>query len=149
MALLNLTAAARAAGVNRSTIARALKAGRLSATTNEVGERCIDTAELMRVFGSLAQGDAQAVPMHATADAQALVEVLQAQLHKAEERETRLLALLEAEQAARRELETRLLPAPIPPRPAPIRLWVLLALLAAAMAAWWWRDAILGAVAGW
>ena len=35
------------------------------------------------------------------------------------------------------------------PRPAPARLWVLLALLAAAMAAWWWRDAILGAVAGW
>ena len=59
MALLNLTAAARAAGCNRSTIARALKSGRLSATTNERGERCIDTSELMRVFGAL-QGDAQA-----------------------------------------------------------------------------------------
>ena len=59
MALLNLTAAAQAAGVNRSTVARALKNGRLSATNNEMGERCIDTAELMRVFGPL-KADAQA-----------------------------------------------------------------------------------------
>ena len=57
MALLNFTAAACAIGVNRSTIARALKSGRLSATTNEAGERCIDTVELLRVFGSL-QADA-------------------------------------------------------------------------------------------
>ena len=53
MALLNFTAASRAAGVNRSTVVRALKSGRLSATTNDAGERCIDTAELLRVFGPL------------------------------------------------------------------------------------------------
>ncbi|HMQ97310.1 MAG TPA: hypothetical protein PKC42_04395, partial [Candidatus Nanoperiomorbaceae bacterium] len=131
MALLNLTAASRAVGVNRSTIARALKAGRLSATTNEEGERCIDTVELMRVFGTLktaAQGDApaDAYPLHrhAIGDAQgqdALIEVLQEQLRQANEREregrereARLLALLEVEQAARRDLETKLLPAPTP-----------------------------------
>ena len=53
MPLLNLTAASRAAGVGRSTIVRALKSGRLSATTNEQDERVIDTSELARVFGPL------------------------------------------------------------------------------------------------
>ena len=169
MALLNLTAASRAVGVNRSTIARALKAGRLSATTNEEGERCIDTVELMRVFGTLktaAQGDApaDAYPLHrhAIGDAQgqdALIEVLQEQLRQANEREregrereARLLALLEVEQAARRDLETKLLPAPTPPKPAPprrVRVWLLLALLLAvvAFAGWRWWDAIRATVA--
>ena len=133
MALLNLTAAARAAGCNRSTIARALKSGRLSATTNERGERCIDTSELMRVFGAL-QGDAQAnaqataYPVnrlaagHERQDAQAesaLVEVLREQLQDARERErqlmdekARLLTMLEVEQQARREMEVKLLAGP-------------------------------------
>lgn len=170
MALLNLTAASRAVGVNRSTIVRALKAGRLSATTNEKSERCIDTAELMRMFGVLktdAQGDApaDAYPLHrhAIGDAQGqdtLIEVLQEQLQQANEREregrereTRLLTLLEVEQSARRELETKLLPAPVPPpKPAPprrVRVWLLLILLVSllAFAAWRWRDTIYAAVA--
>lgn len=170
--MLNLTAASRAVGVNRSTIARAVKNGRLSTTTNEQGERCIDTAELMRVFGALktdAQGDApaDAYPLHrhaigdAQGDAQgqdALIEVLQEQLRQSNEREregrereSRLLTLLEVEQAARRELETKLLPAPVP-KPAPprrVRVWLLLILLVSllAFAAWRWWDAIRAAVA--
>lgn len=174
MALLNLTAASRAVGVNRSTIARAVKNGRLSTTTNEQGERCIDTAELMRVFGALktdAQGDApaDAYPLHrhaigdAQGDAQgqdALIEVLQEQLRQSNEREregrereTRLLAMLEVEQATRRDLETKLLPAPVPPpKPAPPshrRVWLLLILLVAllAFAGWRWWDAIYPTVA--
>ena len=129
MALLNLTAAARAAEVNRSTIARALKSGRLSATTNEVGQRCVDTSELMRVFGAL-QGDAQATAYpvnrlatgHERQDAQAepaLVAVLREQLQDARERErllmdekARLLTMLEHEQTTRASLETRLLTGP-------------------------------------
>ena len=89
MALLNLTAAAQAAGVNRSTVARALKNGRLSATNNEMGERCIDTAELMRVFGPLkADAQANAHPLLIQAiGVEALVEVLQEQLRHATERE--------------------------------------------------------------
>ena len=162
MALLNLTAASRAVGVNRSTIARAVKNGRLSTTTNEQGERCIDTAELMRVFGTLktdAQGDApaDAYPLHrhAIGDAQgdtqgqdALIEVLQEQLRQSNEREregrereARLLAMLEVEQAARRELETKLLPAPAP-KPVPpkrVRLWLLVALLVALLVFVGWR----------
>lgn len=133
MALLNLTAAAQAAGVNRSTVARALKNGRLSATNNEMGERCIDTAELMRVFGPLkadAQANAHPLSMQAIG-VDALVEVLQKQLRHAtereqqgRERELRLLAMLEVEQAARRDMEQKLLPPPPPPRSA--RLVILL-----------------------
>jgi len=48
MAQFTIAGAARAAGVGRATIQRALKAGRLSATTNEQGERVIDMAELLR-----------------------------------------------------------------------------------------------------
>jgi len=133
MALLNLTAAAQAAGVNRSTVVRALKNGRLSATNNETGERCIDTAELMRVFGPLkaaAQANAHPLPMQAIG-VDALIEVLQEQLRHAtereqqgKERELRLLAMLEIEQAARRDMEQKLL---LPPaRPHSARLLILL-----------------------
>ena len=109
---LNLTAAALLAGVNRSTIARAVKSGRLSATKNETGERCIDQAELLRVFGpfkGVVQAQAPAAPMQ---DQIVLVEVLRDQLRQALERETRLMTMLEVEQAARRDLEQKLLPAP-------------------------------------
>ena len=167
MALLNLNAASRAAGVNRSTIVRAVKSGRLSATTSDARERCIDTAELMRVFGALkgnAYADAQVAPTHATGDAHpivrdqpALLEVLQEQLRQAHEREregrereVRLLAMLESEQQARRELETKLLPAPRPALIGKGRLWALLALLVAAalvFAGWHWREVIISAIA--
>mgnify|MGYP003606408259 FL=1 len=142
MALLNLTAAAQAAGVNRSTVARALKNGRLSATNNEIGERCIDTAELMRVFGPLkadAQANAHPLPMQAIG-VDALVEVLQEQLRHAtereqqgRERELRLLAMLEVEQAARRDMEQKLLSPPPPPRST--RLVILLIGLALSLLA--------------
>ena len=142
MALLNLTAAAQAAGVNRSTVARALKNGRLSATNNEMGERCIDTAELMRVFGPLkadAQANAHPLSMQAIG-VDALVEVLQKQLRHAtereqqgRERELRLLAMLEVEQAARRDMEQKLLSPPPPPRST--RLVILLIGLALALLA--------------
>ena len=151
MALLNLTAASRAAGVNRSTIVRALKSGRLSATTSDAGERCIDTAELMRAFGALkgdAYAGAQAAPTHATGDAHpiaqdqpVLFEVLQEQLRQAHEREregrereVRLLAMLESEQQARRELETKLLPAPRPAPTGKVRVRALAIVLLIALA---------------
>lgn len=167
MALLNQSAAARVAGINRSTLIRAIKSGKLSTSINEQGERCIDTSELLRVFGPLKQGatgdatgNATPLPQSAsganTSDAtptNALIEVLQAQLQDAREREraalereregrereSRLLALLEVEQAARRELEQKLLPAPPVPQPDPPqrhhRLWILLAILALAVTA--------------
>ena len=50
MALVGLKRAAELTGKNQSTIHRAMKAGRLSFTSSEAGERLVDTAELHRVF---------------------------------------------------------------------------------------------------
>ena len=133
MTELSISAAARAAGVSRTTIQKAIKTGRLSATTNAAGNRVIDLSELLRVYGPL-QPTLQgvAVPTRQptagegcgqVASPGALIEVLQEQLRLALEREqqtreqasedrTRLLTMLEAEQAARRDLEMKLLPAP-------------------------------------
>ena len=51
---MGLSEAAAATGVNRSTIYRAWKAGRLSATKTEAGQIEIEPAELFRVFPPIA-----------------------------------------------------------------------------------------------
>ena len=164
MAQFTLAGAARAARVGRATIQRALKSGRLSATTNEQGERVIDLTELLRVFGPLKQSEQPASSIASPLDtggeqglSAVLVEVLREQLRKAEEREqqaqqekARLLSLLEAEQQARRELETKRLPAPRPALTGKGRLWALLVLLAAATLAFagsHWREVITSTIA--
>ena len=163
MPSLNLTAASRAAGIGRSTIVRALKSGRLSATTNEQGERVIDTSELVRVFGPLKGAGyprEQAVDSRGIDQNDDMVTLLREQLtaalerekqtvERGREREARLLALLEAEQAARRDLEQRLLPAPRPASVGKVRVWILLAVLAAALAfaGWHFRAVIVSALA--
>ena len=166
MTILNITEAAEACGVNRKTLQRYIRSGRLSAITGPTGERGIDVAELIRVFGPLSH---LSQPETATesrairppvapispgiAPHDALVELLQEQLREAKEREhqarlekDRLLTLLEttqqvlqAEQQARRDLETKLLPAPRPTRTGKVRVWALVVLLAAALAFAGWR----------
>ncbi len=170
MPTFNISAAARAVGTSRASIQRAIKSGRLSATTNEQGERVIDLSELLRVFGPLKQGEQAS--MDASMDGeqrdtpsmavheQVLIEVLREhlddareQLQQAQQEKARLLAMLEGEQAARRELEIKLLPAPVPPpKPAPPshrRVWLLLILLVALLVfvGWRWWDAIRATVA--
>jgi transcriptional regulator of acetoin/glycerol metabolism len=169
MTVFSISAAARATGVDRTTIYRAIKSGRLSATTTATGERGIDLAELLRVFGPLPQvpqDETVALPHSATPEHTAdatLIKVLQEQLQQANEREqqarereVRLLALLEtaqqvlqAEQQARRELETKLLPAPRPAPTGKVRVWALVGLLAVvvAFAGWHWRDRIVAVLA--
>lgn len=53
MPLLNLSQAARAAGVSRSQLYRMNEAGRISFTQRPNGQPAIDTSELLRVFGEL------------------------------------------------------------------------------------------------
>ncbi len=140
MTTFSISAAARAAGVSRTTLQRAIKSGRLSTTTDAAGGRYSDLSELLRAFGPLQatqQGEG-AVSLQDTAGERAppdtLLELLRAQLRDARDREARLLAMLEAEQQARRELEQKLLPAP--PRPSSFengRLGVLLVLFALAL----------------
>jgi hypothetical protein len=68
---IGLSEAAAATGVNRSTIYRAWKAGRVSATRTETGQIEIEPAELFRVFPPIAeQQGAQETPHpHVQADA--------------------------------------------------------------------------------
>lgn len=166
MPTFNISAAARAVGTSRASIQRAIKSGRLSATTNEQGERVIDLSELLRVFGPLQHGEQASMdgeqrdtPSMAVHE-QVLIEVLREhlddareQLQQAQQEKARLLTMLEVEQSARRDLETKLLPAPAPPpKPAPprrARPWLLVALLLTllAFAGWRWWDAIRATVA--
>lgn len=176
MTILNISAAARVAGVNRSTLQRAIKNGRLSTTIDAAGERGIDLAELLRVFGPLQQmpqEDPAALLQHAAPIAAvdvARVELLKEQLQQAQEREqqarererqfqdreNQLLTLLRDaqriladEQQARRELETKLLPAPKLTRTSNVRVRALVVLLATALviAGWRFRAVIVSALA--
>lgn len=54
MAMLTLAEAAAATGVNRSTLFRAYKNGRMSATKTDSGALEVDPAELFRVFSPVA-----------------------------------------------------------------------------------------------
>src|SRR5580693_1878704 len=67
---IGLSEAAAATGVNRSTIYRAWKAGRLSATRTETGQIEVEPAELFRVFPPIApqRGAHDAAPYGATDD---------------------------------------------------------------------------------
>lgn len=124
MALLNISSAARAAGKDRNTIKRYLNDGRLSSSKDASGKTVIDTAELMRVFGSLATEGSTGAPAEAPAAApenttmhQLTIETLVQQLKAAQEREKAaqereewLKGQLAAEQERSRELERRMLP---------------------------------------
>ena len=124
MALLSISASARASGKDRNTIKRYLKNGRLSSTKDASGNPVIDTTELMRVFGPLAsdgatdaQGQAPASAPENIAVHQLTLETLVKQLEAAQQREKAALereewlkGQLEAEQERSRELERKMLP---------------------------------------
>ena len=162
MALLSISAAARAAGVDRATIHRALKSGRLSATVDDTGARAIDTAELARVFPLRATGDPKysggrppefKFPLRATGDpvgpgvleqarqADELVAVLRERVRGLEEQRELYRQQLQAAQAAM-EVMTLRLPPPAPAQVLQEPVWpVVLAValtVAAAGAALYW-----------
>ena len=58
MALVSLGQAAKLAGLGKTTLARAIKAGRLSATRRDDGGYQIDVSELERVYPLRAPADA-------------------------------------------------------------------------------------------
>jgi hypothetical protein len=61
---IGLSEAASATGVNRSTIYRAWKAGRMSATRTDTGQIEVEPAELFRVFPPIAAQGAQISATH-------------------------------------------------------------------------------------
>lgn len=112
MPQLTLREAARQVGVSRQTVYRLVKLGKLSATVGHDGQKIVDTAELLRVFGTLAPNpppltsDSTRQPTTAPATAPGL------QAMTAEERrrevETADRAALRAELVAARETIRRL-----------------------------------------
>jgi hypothetical protein len=77
--MYTLGTAATAAGLSKSTIHRAIKAGRISATKNDTGDWSIDPAELHRVFPPVT---VEPVPLErdATPQLEALVAKLEAEI---------------------------------------------------------------------
>ena len=78
MPMLSLAEAAKHCGVNRSTILRAVKSGKVSGSRNDDGSWSVETSELFRVFEPKA--DTSAPPQLAQRDAatDALVAELRA-----------------------------------------------------------------------
>jgi hypothetical protein len=109
--MLSLAQAAKAAGKSKPTIARAIHAGKLSATRNDDGSYQIDESELVRVFpvpGSMAGTMQQLVPRNgAGADpviSPGEVEGLRALLAEREATIRDLRARLDQEAEERRRL---------------------------------------------
>lgn len=81
--MLSLREAATAAGVSKSTIQRAIKSGRLSASRTDDGGYAIDPAELHRVYPARNTDDAartDAAGQDATSPAPAATAMLEAEL---------------------------------------------------------------------
>lgn len=158
---LSLGQAAKETGKSKSVISNALKSWRLNGRRNHKGGWEIDPAELFRVFspqnGQEARSERDSTPQNG------LLELLQEQLYEAKEREhqahereqqarereVRLLAMLEAEQAAHRKFEMKLLPAPKSMRTREVRLWIPLVVLMVilAFAGWQYRAVIMATLA--
>lgn len=57
MAMVDLQTAAKLAGVSRQTIYRKMKDGTISWNLDKHGNRCLETSEIIRVFGPLDSHD--------------------------------------------------------------------------------------------
>jgi len=116
MAELTLGAAARLTGTSKSTLTRAIRSGRLSATRDDAGSYRIDVAELTRVYPVAQPGEPVAVAHHATPMPDPQVAVLEAELRGMRE----LLAeVRESRDGLARQVE-RLTAALPSPAPAPV-----------------------------
>jgi hypothetical protein len=76
----SLQQAASACGINRSTVLRSIKAGRISASKNELGEWQIEPAELHRVYPAVAPATERPEAAQHDAGIDALVAELRDQL---------------------------------------------------------------------
>lgn len=120
-----LGTAAKACGVGRTTILRAIKTGKISALKDDKGSYAIDPAELHRVFPPVAseqteehqmERDATGNGTGGTAVLLAKIEGLEALLDRERETVTDLRRRLDDEAAERRRL-TALLTHQIEPKP--------------------------------
>lgn len=133
MAKLNLTQAAKAAGIARGTLYRHIADGKVTCEQNGNGERVIDISELLRVYKQLnsdgaSQGDVQnpEIEQHETPRDVQIEQVLREQIsfldrqnadlrrdkEKAEEREEKKQAEVDRLTGIIDKQQTLLLPAP-------------------------------------
>jgi excisionase family DNA binding protein len=103
-----LQEASEATGLNRSTIFRAIRAGKLSATRNEQGTWQIEPAELHRVYPPLAAPDVSTARTHHDALADKMVQLLERQLEDMRQERDHWRTAFEQE----RERAQRALPVP-------------------------------------
>jgi hypothetical protein len=75
-----LQEASEATGLNRSTIFRAIRAGKISAARNEQGTWQIEPAELHRIYPPRAAPDVSTAQTHHDAMADKMVQLLERQL---------------------------------------------------------------------
>ena len=123
-ATVTLGEAARLTGLGKTTIARAIKAGRLSATRTDLGSYSIDAAELHRVYPlpAPATGTTVDVTGEATPNTESQIAALRevADLLRAQ------LMDVKEDRDHWRQQATRLVlapPAPVPAPVAPSRRW--------------------------
>jgi hypothetical protein len=126
---MGLSEAATATGVNRSTIYRAWKAGRISAARTDIGQIEVEPAELFRVFPPIAAQQASQEAMHhgatanATAETALRVNALEVEVKLLRE----MLAAMREDRNAWRDQAAKVvaaLPAPATiAMPAPNRRW--------------------------
>ena len=76
--MYNLATAAAAAGINKSTVLRHIKAGKISATRDEAGGWQIDPAEFHRIFPPLKTATDHPTPQQRDATTDQLVAELRA-----------------------------------------------------------------------
>jgi excisionase family DNA binding protein len=103
-----LQEASEATGLNRSTIFRAIRAGKISAVRNEQGTWQIEPAELHRVYPPLATPDVSTARTHHDAMADKMVQLLERQLEDMRQERDHWRTAFEQE----RERAQRALPVP-------------------------------------
>ena len=103
--------AAKAAQVSKTTIQRAIKSGRLSATRQEDGSYVIDPAELHRAFPRDGNADSemkQSVTLSEPGELRVEVEMLRERLSEKDEVIDDLRRRLDDSEAERRQAQERL-----------------------------------------
>ena len=111
---LSLSQAAKAAGKSKSTINRAIKSGKLSATRHDDGSYTIDASELSRVFQIGTPGGSEWISSAPQTEpvGTAVLEAENAALRAALEREREITNDLMADRDAWKQQATALLAAP-------------------------------------
>lgn len=106
-----LSTAAKATGLSRSTISKAIKSGKISASKNESGQYAIDPSELHRVYPpvEIQQQDRQQETGGNTQIQQKEIEGLRKEVALLENQRDDLLKRLDTESEERRKLTMMLI----------------------------------------